>query len=60
MRRIDHTTQELRGQFIAKEYPLRQAEPLSDNQELVFVGEVEQRVVEQHHGSLMLLEQSHK
>ena len=37
---IDHPTQELRGQFVADEYPLRQRETFSDNQKLILIGKV--------------------
>jgi hypothetical protein len=57
MRGVNHTTQELRGELIADENPLRKSETLCDDQELVFIGKIEQRIVEQHHSVLMLLQQ---
>ena len=57
---IDHPAQELRRQLVAEQHPVGQVETLSDNQELVFVGKVEEGVVEYDHGTLVLLEQFHK
>ena len=37
---IDHTTDELRCQFIADENPLRQTEAFGHNQQLILVGKV--------------------
>ena len=57
---VDHAAQELWREFVADENPVRQVEALGDNQQLVLVGEVEQRVVEQYYGILVLPQQVHQ
>ena len=52
---INHLPDEGRRQFVADEYPLRQRETLTDDEQLFGIGKVEQREVEQHGGILMLL-----
>ena len=52
---VDHLAQERRCELVADEHPVGQREALADNDELVDVGEVEQRIVEQHDGALVLL-----
>ena len=54
---INHATDELRCEIVADEYPVGEAEAFGNNKQLFFVGKVEQRVIEQHHGTLVLLEQ---
>ena len=56
MGRIDDPSQELGREFVADKYPLRQGKTFSYNQELVFVGKVEQRVVEQYRCRLVFLQ----
>ena len=50
---IDHAAHELRSEFVADENPLRLAETLCDDEELVFVGKVEKGVDEQHNSIRM-------
>ena len=54
---IDHTTDELRCQFIADENPLRQAETLRHYQQLVLVGKIKQGIVQKHDSIFVFLQQ---
>ena len=57
---IDHAADELRREVVADEYPIGQAEAFGNDEQLVLVGKVEQGVVEQYYGALVLLEQVYK